>query len=137
MMRRTISKTCSLVLLGVAALTLVGAAASPSSSARAVTSANCPHDLLPLPANPITPSVAAALVGDRAANRPQVTGAAVASTDVQRGAQVKAQCGARLTRRTVVVYITDRALLPSQSLSQRVVFVGRTSHGYRVWQRAH
>jgi hypothetical protein len=40
-------------------------------------------------------------------------------------------------RRTVVVYVVDRAFLPSQSASQRVLFVGRTRAGYRVWQRAH
>jgi hypothetical protein len=40
-------------------------------------------------------------------------------------------------QRTVVVYITDRALLPSQSAAQRVLFVGRTDAGYRVWLRAH
>ncbi len=97
----------------------------------------CPAGLLPLTANPIGPSVTAALVGDKAENRPQAVAAAVASRDTQRGPQVKTQCGAKVWQRTVVVYITDRALLPSQSLSQRVVFVGRTRAGYRVWQRAH
>jgi predicted secreted protein len=97
----------------------------------------CPKNLLPLTANPIGPSVTAALVGDAAKNSPQVTGAAMASHDTQRGPQLKAQCGATVSARTVVVYITDRALLPSQSLSQRVLFVGRTKVGYRVWQRAH
>ena len=43
----------------------------------------------------------------------------------------------KVAGRTVVVYITDRALLPAQSASQRVLFVGRTSDGWRVWQRAH
>jgi hypothetical protein len=40
-------------------------------------------------------------------------------------------------QRTVVVYVTDRAFLPAQSASQRIVFVGRTAAGYRVWQRVH
>jgi hypothetical protein len=97
----------------------------------------CPKNLLPLTANPIGPSVTAALLGDMARNRPQVTGATIASHDTQRGRQVKAQCGATVSARTVVVYITDRALLPSQSASQRVLLVGRTKAGYRVWQRAH
>jgi hypothetical protein len=96
----------------------------------------CPS-LLPLPADPISPAVAAALKADPAKNKPQVTGAVVAPQDVQRGAQVKARCGPTVWQRTVVVSITDRAFLPSQSLSQRVVFVGRTSSGWRVWQRAH
>ena len=66
-----------------------------------------------------------------------MTAALVAPADAGRGPQAKAQCGAAVWRRTVVVYITDRALLPAQSASQRVLFVGRTSAGYRVWQRAH
>jgi hypothetical protein len=99
--------------------------------------ARCPHNLLPLTANPIGPAVAAALVDDEAKNRPQVTAAAIATHDTQRGPQVKAECGAQVQARTVVVSITDRALLPSQSLSQRVLFVGRTSAGYRIWERAH
>ena len=97
----------------------------------------CPNGLLPLTANPIGPAVAAALAGDPAKNRPQATGAAVASNDAGRGPQVKAACGADVQARTVVVYVTDRALLPSQSASQRVLFVGRTKTGYHVWERAH
>ncbi len=96
----------------------------------------CPTNLLQLTANPIGPAVTAALLDDGAANRPQVTGAMIASQDTQRGPQVKAACGTKVSQRTIVVYITDRALLPSQSLSQRVVFVGRTSAGYRIWERA-
>ena len=46
----------------------------------------------------------------------------------------KAECGARVWRRTVVVYITLRAFLPSASLSERVSFVSRFRTGYRVWQ---
>lgn len=100
-------------------------------------SARCPRDLLPLGANALGPSIEAALAGDVARNRPQVTAAALAPQDDRRGPQAKARCGATVWRRTVVVYVIDRALLPSQSLSQRVLFVGRTSEGYRVWQRAH
>jgi hypothetical protein len=101
-----------------------------------VARAGCPANLLPLTANPIGPSVTAALVADDPANRPQVTAAVTGPSDVQRGPQVKAQCGTRVWQRTVVVYITDRALLPSQSAAQRVFFVGRTGAGYRVWQQA-
>ena len=53
------------------------------------------------------------------------------------GPQAKARCGTKVWRRTVVVYIVDRAFLPAQSASQRVLFVGRTHAGYRVWERAH
>lgn len=96
----------------------------------------CPT-LKALPADPLTPAIAVALKTDPAGNRPQVTAAATAPHDVTRGPQAKAQCGARVAARTVVVSILDRALLPSQSASQRVVFVGRTSAGWVVWGRAH
>jgi hypothetical protein len=105
--------------------------------ANSASAAGCPDGLLPLTANSIGPAVAAALAGDAAKNRPQATAAAIASHDTGRGSQVKAECGSQVQARTVVVYITDRAFLPSQSASQRVLFVGRTSAGYRVWKRAH
>ena len=34
-------------------------------------------------------------------------------------------------------YVLDRAFLPAESAAQRVLFVGRTSDGYRIWARAH
>jgi hypothetical protein len=97
----------------------------------------CPTGLLPLPAEPLTPAVDAALSADPASNRPQVRAAVVAPADPTRGPQAKAQCGATVAARTVVVSILDRALLPSQSASQRVLFVGRTKAGWVVWSRAH
>ena len=114
----------------------VAAAAAPAGTT-ATGAAHCPSALLPLGANSIGPAVAATLRADPAKNRPQVTGAMLAPADVQRGSQAKAQCGSTVWQRTVVVYVTDRALLPAQSLSQRVVFVGRTATGYRIWQRVH
>jgi hypothetical protein len=60
-----------------------------------------------------------------------------ASADHQRGPQAKYECGTRVWQRTVVVYITLRAFLPSASLSEKVFFVGRFKHGYRVWQVVH
>ena len=128
---RTIS-----TLLAVGAAAGVAATAAPAGTT-APGAAHCPTALLPLGANSIGPAVAAALRADPAANRPQVTGAMMAPADVQRGTQAKAQCGRTVWQRTVVVYVTDRALLPAQSLSQRVVFVGRTADGYRIWQRVH
>jgi hypothetical protein len=50
---------------------------------------------------------------------------------------VKQECGARVWRRTIIVYITLRAFLPSTSLSERISFVSRFRTGYRVWQIAH
>jgi hypothetical protein len=99
--------------------------------------ARCPQGLLALGDNPIGPAAAAALAADPTKNRPQVTGAIVAASDPQRGPQVRVECGERIARRTVVVYITDRALLPAESASQRVVLVGRTKSGYDVWRRVH
>jgi hypothetical protein len=46
-------------------------------------------------------------------------------------------CGATVARRTVVVQLLFPWLLPSASLSQGVVFVGRFHGGYRVWFVAH
>jgi hypothetical protein len=80
--------------------------------------------------------VTAALATLDRRTRPQVTGALVARTDIRRGPQVRARSGTRAWRRTVVVYVTERALLPSESAAQRVLFVGRTADGDRVWQRA-
>ena len=104
---------------------------------RSSAASGCPSNLLALSANPISPAVTTALVADQTKNRPQVTAAAIASHDTVRGPQVKFECGSRVQARTVIVYITDRALLPSESASQRVLFVGRTGSGYRVWKRAH
>lgn len=97
-----------------------------------------PRGLLPLiGANPIAPATTAALRHEKPANRPQVVSAVLATMDSQRGPQAKFACGSRVWRRTVVVYVTDRALLPSESLSQHVFFVGRFKSGYRVWQVVH
>jgi hypothetical protein len=67
-------------------------------------------------------------------SRPQVQGALFASADRQRGPEAKYSCDTGAWRRTVVVYVLDRAMLPAQSASQRVYFVGRFRDGYHVWQ---
>lgn len=125
------------LIAAAAVLVTAGSVSATAFSSAARGDTRCPGNLLALTANPIGPAVTAALVTDTAKNRPQATAAAIAAGDPQRGPQVKAQCGARVQSRTVVVYLTDRALLPSQSASQRVLFVGRTPAGYRVWERAH
>jgi hypothetical protein len=122
------------LLLPVAAF--VAASAVGAGGAQAASSA-CPSGLLSLGSNPIAAAVTAALRADAAKNRPQAMGAWIATADAQRGAIAKAQCGSKVWQRTVVVYITDRALLPAQSASQRVLFVGRTKAGFKVWQRVH
>jgi hypothetical protein len=106
-------------------------------SAATAAGAGCPKNLLPLGANAVGPAATAALRLDSAKNRPQVTSAVLAANDASRGPQAKSQCGKAVWQRTVVVYILDRAFLPSQSASQRVLFVGHTGRGWLVWQRAH
>ena len=119
------------------AVAAVSALALPALAQAGPGGPMCPARVLALTANPIGPAVTAALAQDAPKNRPQVTGAVVASTDVQRGPEVTRACGAAMRAKTVVVYITDRAFLPSASLSERVVFVDRTPAGYHVWLREH
>lgn len=115
-----------------------GAARSPICTHGLVTVEVDPRGLLPLTGtNPVGPAIAAALRYVSPASRPQVTGARLAVDDANRGPAAKVSCGARVWRRTVVVYITGRAMLPSQSLSQGVYFVGRFKTGYHVWQVVH
>jgi len=97
-----------------------------------------PRGLLPLTStDPIGSATAAAVRYEGARDRPQVQAAAFATADHGRGPQAKYSCGARVWRRTVVVYVLDRSSLPSQSASQRVYFVGRFRNGYFVWQVVH
>ena len=97
-----------------------------------------PRALLPISGtNPIAAATTAALRYERARNRPQVQAALLAVSDTQRGRQAKFSCGTRVWRRTIVVYVLDRALLPAQSAAQRVYFIGRFQSGYRVWQIVH
>ena len=131
------------VVLASSALALLptapaGAGRSPICTRGLTTVEVDPRGLLPLTgANPIGAATSAALRYEKASSRPQVVSAALATMDRSRGGQAKFSCGVRVYRRTVVVYVTDRAALPSQSLSQRVYFVGRFSSGYRVWQVVH
>jgi hypothetical protein len=124
-----------LLVLAVAALAVVSVTAVAPAS-RAHRSSSCRH-LLPLTANAIGPATRAALRRERPSERPRVVSAALATDDRGRGSEAKFECGARVWRRTVVVYITLRAYLPSASLSERVDFVGRFKGGYRVWQVVH
>src|SRR5919198_171994 len=109
------------------ALPVAGAGAGPRR-----TTVTCPDRALRLTANSIAPATQVALAREKPSSRPQVTGASSAPTDLQRGATAKVECGARVWRRTVVVYIDLRAFHPSASLSERVSFVSRFRTGYRV-----
>ena len=114
------------------------AARSPLCTRGLVTVERDPRGLLPLSgSNPIGAAIAAALRYEKPSARPQVRGATLAIEDPGRGPHAKFSCGARVQQRTVVVYILDRAMLPAESASQRVYFVGRFKSGYRVWQVVH
>lgn len=120
-----------LLAIVAAALALSGAGGSSRSSGA------CPRGALPLAANSIAPASRAALAREKPSSRGQVTGALFASTDPQRGGPARTQCGRRIWKRTVVVYIDLRAFHPSASLSERVSYVARFRGGYRVWQIVH
>jgi hypothetical protein len=96
-----------------------------------------PGKILLLQPNSIGRATAVALRRETRASRPLVVSATLAPDDHERGPEAKFQCGRRVWQRTVVVYIRLRAMLPSQSLSQRVDFVGRFPGGYRVWEVVH
>lgn len=136
-----------LLCIGLAAGFLAGLVSSAVDARDAKRSPICtrglltveldPRGLLPLTANPIGPSATAALRYTKRQAKPQVTQADLATLDHDRGGGAKFECGSRVWRRTVVVYITLRAFLPSASLSENVFFVGRFKSGYRVWQVVH
>ena len=116
----------------------VAAARSPICIRGQTTVERDPRGLLPLTGiNPIGAATAAALRYEQKTSRPQVRAALFAIADHQRGPQAKYSCGVRVWQLTIVVYILDRAMLPAQSASQRVYFVGRFGGGYHVWQIVH
>ena len=118
------------------ATALLAAGAAPAS--RDTSGGACPNGVLRVGTNGIAPASTSALAHEAAKTRPQVRAAVVAIDDSRgRGGAVKAQCGTAVARRTVVVYITLRALLPSASLSERVSYVARFRGGWRVWEVAH
>jgi hypothetical protein len=131
----------AVALLAVITVTAVAPASRTGRSRTCtrgmVTVQRDPRHLLPLTANAIGPASTAAIRSIRPSDRPLVVSAALAPDDRGRGPEAKFECGARVWRRTVVVYVTLRAFLPSASLSERVVFVGRFKSGYRVWQVVH
>ncbi|HKS77321.1 MAG TPA: hypothetical protein VJQ07_00495 [Gaiellaceae bacterium] len=134
-----------LLWFGVVALAALATSASASPAGRSPicthglgTVERDPRHLLPLTSNSIAPATAAALRYTNPSARPEVVSASLATADHLRGGEAKVDCGARVWRRTVVVYITLRAFLPSSaSLSEKVFFVGHFRQGYRVWQVVH
>jgi hypothetical protein len=138
-MRTFLLITATLV---AAALTVdtdrLSAARSPVCTRGQTSVERDPRGLLPLSdSNPIGAATTAALRYQQRTSRPQVRAALFAIADRQRGPQARYSCGVRVWQRTIVVYILDRSMLPAQSASQRVYFVGRFSGGYHVWQIVH
>jgi hypothetical protein len=133
--------TLLLVTVAMAALGVThpaAAARSPICTRGQTTVERDPRGLLPLTDdNPIAAATAAALRYAPKTGRPQVQAALFATADHNRGPQARQSCGARVWRRTVVVYVLARAMLPAQSAAQGVYFVGRFADGYHVWQIAH
>jgi hypothetical protein len=138
-MRRSILVIATLTAAVLSAGTgRIAAAQSPICTRGQTTVERDPRGLLPLTdVNPIGASAAAALRYEKKTSRPQVRAATFATADQMRGPQAKYSCGIRVWQRTVVVYVLDRAMLPAQSASQRVYFVGRFKSGYHVWQVVH
>ena len=112
-----------LLLAGVAAAFVAGLVSSAAGARTARTSPICrrgntsvevdPRGLLPLTANPIGPSVNAAL-RDARSGKPQVVAADLAVGDHQRGGEAKFECGSRpaVTRSSSP---PDRCLLDAAS----------------------
>jgi hypothetical protein len=132
------------------ALAAVGAAVQPTSlgatNAAGAAGPNCPQNPQRLPANALAPASRAALHSQRSryedlGTRPLVTRAALAEFDGARGAGARRDCGRRVQRRTVVVYLESASRSFRRrhpSLSQGVVFVARLPiDRYRVWRVVH
>jgi hypothetical protein len=133
-------------MIGSAGLLSAGAAArAPTAPAAAAQmhARGCPAGILPLPADGVQHAADRALA-EAAKLYPGVNtrGAEVMAADRAafagvRGREVRALCGTRAASRTVVVQMLFPRMLPSASLSQSVVFVGRFAHRYKVWYVAH
>jgi hypothetical protein len=105
--------------------------------------ARCPADLLRLqPAGVQRAANRALAAAPRLYRALNTHGAEVMAADRSafagvRGQEVATMCGKKIAARTVVVQMLFPHMLPSASLSQAVVFVGRFARGYRVWFVAH
>jgi hypothetical protein len=93
----------------------------------------CPTHPLALSASAVASAARVVLAHQRKTLRPIVESASLASVDRERGGQVRTLCGAADQRRTVIVYLRDRALGRDESLAQAVFFVSRFPSGYRAW----
>jgi hypothetical protein len=132
-----LSKRLPRFLFAAALGLLIPAIFSVAPRAQGTAAVVCPRNARPLEANSLALATLAALKAEGKKARPLAVGAWLAPSDDQRGAMVRAECGAAVWRKTVVVYIRRQSALPAQSASQGVDFVARLPTGYRVWQVAH
>lgn len=102
-----------------------------------------PRNALRLPPDAVAHATRAALKkapkvwGVRYSRKAIMTNAARAPFDSERSDYVKRQCGRRVWRRTVVVYLLLPKFLPSASLSQGILLVSHLRKGWTVWDRVH
>jgi hypothetical protein len=142
-----LSAVAAAVTIGTTGLLSTGAAArahvAPPGTATQARGCPSPSDLRALSATGVQHAAGRAL-----AQAPKLypdlntTGAEVMAADRSafagaRGREVSAMCGKKVAARTVVVQMLFPKMLPSASLSQAVVFVGKFAHGYGVWFVAH
>jgi hypothetical protein len=138
--RFAVAASCAALMAGGAAaasaeLGATGGAQGPTG--------DCPERAQPLPPSALAPASKTALRSQRdryeeLGTRPLVASAALAEFDEARGPEARRDCGRRVERRTVVVYLESASAAfrrRSPSLSQGVVFVSRfPGDGYRVWR---
>jgi len=140
-----------MALTAMAGIVMIGASGIAGASAaglahRAPAHAHfqrCPRAILPLSPDGVARAADRALAEAARLYRGLNTrGALVEASDRSafagvRGQQVTRRCGKKVAARTVVVQMLFPRELPSASLSQAVVWVGRFPHGFRVWFKAH
>ncbi len=111
-------------------------ASSQHASAPTAVTGSCPRGILPLPANGVQ-SAADTALANAARLYPGLNtrGAEVMAADRSSfagvlGHEVSSMCGKKAAGSTVVVQVLFPRMLPSASLSESVVFVGKFAHGY-------
>lgn len=135
-----VAAALTLAALGVA----VGASGFGAPDTQRTAPEDCPENARRLPALALAPASSAGLESQRSryqddlGTRPLVARAALAEFDDTRGREARRDCGRRVERRTVVVYLESasrRFRRRRPSLSQGVVFVSYfPGNRYRVWR---
>src|SRR5918992_4346749 len=130
-MRHVLRAPLVLVAVGAAltaATATAGGSALDTTGGTSAAQADCPQDALPLQPFAVAPASRAALRSQRGrfeelGTRPLVVRSALAEFDEARGGEARRDCGRRVWRRTVVVYLESASAelrRRSPSLSQAV-----------------